>query len=201
MVLQLGTGEAGRAMKCAELACKDVKAIDINMGCPLKFSISSGAGAALLKKPDTIRDILTTLRRNLPSEVGVTCKIRLLDSVKETIELAQAIEKTGVSAFAVHGRYVHQRPRDPAHWDAIKQVVESVSCPVIANGDVFVYEDFERIRESTGAAAAMAARGAMWNQSIFSKGGMIPIRENLMKLMTKCLEWDHSLRNTKYLAR
>jgi tRNA-dihydrouridine synthase 2 len=47
----------------------------------------------------------------------------------------------------------------------------------------------------------MAARGAMWNQSIFSKGGMIPIRENLMKLMTKCLEWDHSLRNTKYLAR
>ena len=60
MVLQLGTGEAGRAMKCAELACKDVKAIDINMGCPLKFSISSGAGAALLKKPDTIRDILTT---------------------------------------------------------------------------------------------------------------------------------------------
>ena len=72
---------------------------------------------------------------------------------------------------------------------------------MIANGDVFVYEDFERIRESTGAAAAMAARGAMWNQSIFSKGGMIPIRENLMKLMTKCLEWDHSLRNTKYLAR
>ena len=188
-------------MKCAELACKDVKAIDINMGCPLKFSTTSGAGAALLKKPETIRDILTTLRRNLPCEVGVTCKIRLLDSVQETIELAQAIEKTGVSAFAVHGRYVHQRPRDPAHWDVIKQVVESVSCPVIANGDVFVYEDFERIRESTGAAAAMAARGAQWNQSIFSKGGSIPPRENLKRLMTKCLEWDHSVNNTKYLAR
>ena len=201
LVLQIGTGEAGRAMKCAELACKDVKAIDINMGCPLKFSTSNGAGAALLKKPETMRDILTTLRRNLPSEVGVTCKIRLLDNMKDTIELAQAIEKTGVSAFGVHGRNVWQRPRDPAQWDAIKQVVDSVSCPVIANGDIFKYEDFDRIREATGAAAAMAARGAMWNQSIFSKEGLVPPRENLMKLMTKCLEWDHSVNNTKYLAR
>lgn len=201
MVLQLGTGDAGRALKCAELVCKDVKVIDINMGCPLKFSITNGAGAALLKKPETIRDILTTLRRNLPSDVGVTCKIRLLDNAKDTIELAQAIEKTGVSALAVHGRYVYERPRDPAHWDAIKQIVESVTCPVIANGDIFTYKDFERIRKETGAAAAMAARGAMWNQSIFRKEGLIQPRENLIRLMTKCLEWDHSLRNTKYLAR
>jgi|TARA_B110000259_G_scaffold186048_1_gene236368 tRNA-dihydrouridine synthase 2 len=188
-------------MKCAELACKDARVIDINMGCPLKFSITNGAGAALLKKPETIRDILTTLRRNLPSDVGVTCKIRLLANVKDTIELAQAIEKTGVSAIGIHGRNVWQRPRDPAQWDVIKQVVDSVSCPVIANGDIFEYQDFDRIREATGAAAAMAARGAMWNQSIFSKDGLVPPRESLMKLMTKCLEWDHSVNSTKYLAR
>jgi tRNA-dihydrouridine synthase 2 len=60
-------------MKCAELACKDARDTDINMGCPLKFSTSNGAGTALLlKKAEIIRNILTTLRRNLPSDVGVT---------------------------------------------------------------------------------------------------------------------------------
>ena len=171
------------------------------MGCPLKFSTSSGAGSALLKKPETVKDILTTLRRNLPTDVHVTCKIRLLDTIEETVNLARVIESCGVSAFGVHGRYVDQRPRQPAHWDMIKQVVDAVSCPVIANGDVFEYSDFERIREQTGAASAMCGRGAMWNQSIFRKNGLLSPRENLNKLMTKCLEWSHSMKNTKYLAR
>lgn len=201
LVVQLGTGEAGRALQSALIVANDVRAIDVNMGCPLKFSTSSGAGSALLKKPETVRDIMTTLRRNLPTDVHVTCKIRLLDTIEETVELARVIEACGVSAFGVHGRYVGQRPRQPAHWDMIKQVVDAVSCPVIANGDVFEYGDFERIREQTGAASAMCGRGAMWNQSIFRKDGLLTPRENLNKLMTKCLEWSHSMKNTKYLAR
>lgn len=201
LVLQLGTGDAGRALKCAQLVAKDVSAIDINMGCPLKFSTSSGAGSALLKKPETVRDILTTLRRNLPDDVHVTCKVRLLETMAQSVDFARQVEACGVSAFAVHGRYVSQRPREPAHWDLIKQIVESVSCPVIANGDVFEYEDFERIRSETGAAAAMCGRGAMWNQSIFRKEGKLPPRDNLRALLTKCLEWENPLKNTKYLMR
>ena len=86
------------------VAVNDVAAIDINMGCPLKFSTASGAGSALLKKPETVHDILTTLRRNLPAETHVTCKIRLLETIEQTVELARVIEKCGVSAFGVHGR-------------------------------------------------------------------------------------------------
>eukprot|EP01018_Ginkgo_biloba_P002320 Gb_29671 [translate_table: standard] len=82
--------------------CKDVAAVDVNMGCPKSFSISGGMGAALLAKPELIYDILTTLKRNL--EIPVTCKIRLLKSPQETVELARRIEKAGVSAIAVHGR-------------------------------------------------------------------------------------------------
>tara|TARA_B100000768_G_C11279367_1_gene377671 strand:+ start:2751 stop:3797 length:1047 start_codon:yes stop_codon:yes gene_type:complete len=201
VVLQLGTGDATRALQSAMVAAKDVAAIDINMGCPLKFSTASGAGSALLKKPETVHDILTTLRRNLPAETHVTCKIRLLETMEKTVELARVIEKCGVSAFGVHGRYVGQRPRDPAHWDQIKQVVESVSCPVIANGDVFEYTDFDKLRAETGAAAAMCGRGAMWNQSIFRREGVIPARDNLNSLLEKCFEWNHSLKNTKYLTR
>ena len=74
------------------VAVNDVAAIDINMGCPLKFSTASGAGSALLKKPETVHDILTTLRRNLPAETHVTCKIRLLETIEQTDELARDIE-------------------------------------------------------------------------------------------------------------
>ena len=163
LVMQLGTGEAGRALKCA--------------------------------------DIMTTLRRNLPEDIHVTCKIRLLATIEETIDLARTIEACGVSAIGVHGRYVSQKPREPAHRDLIKQIVESVSCPIIANGDVFEYGDFQKMREQTGAAAAMSGRGAMWNQSVFRKEGLLSKRENLKTLMTRCLEWGHHFRNTKYLAR
>ncbi|OIT27724.1 trna-dihydrouridine(47) synthase [nad(p)(+)]-like protein, partial [Nicotiana attenuata] len=102
VVFQMGTSDAMRALKAAEIVCKDVAAVDINMGCPKSFSISGGMGAALLSKPELIHDILTTLRRNL--DIPVTCKIRLLKSPQDTVELARRIERTGVSALAVHGR-------------------------------------------------------------------------------------------------
>ncbi|KAL3366927.1 hypothetical protein AABB24_011580 [Solanum stoloniferum] len=117
------------------------------MGCPKSFSISGGMGAALLSKPELIHDILTTLRRNL--DVPITCKIRLLKDPQDTVELARRIEMTGVSALAVHGRKVPDRPRDPAKWNEIADVAATLSIPVIANGDVFEYEDFQRIRNVT----------------------------------------------------
>jgi tRNA-dihydrouridine synthase 2 len=88
---------------CFHIRSRDIAAIDVNMGCPKSFSISGGMGAALLSKPDLIHDILTTLKRNL--NIPVTCKIRLLKTHHDTVELARRIEKTGVAAIAVHGRY------------------------------------------------------------------------------------------------
>ena len=71
----------------------------------------------------------------------------------------------------IHTRrsFVPQRPRDPAHWDLIKGAAAASTVPVIANGDVFAHADFQRIRDETGAQAAMCARGAMWNASIFRR--------------------------------
>uniref|UniRef100_A0A5J6N951 tRNA-dihydrouridine(20) synthase [NAD(P)+]-like isoform X1 n=1 Tax=Cymbidium ensifolium TaxID=78740 RepID=A0A5J6N951_CYMEN len=148
LVFQMGTSDAVRALAVAELVSKDVAAVDINMGCPKSFSISGGMGAALLSKPELVHDILTTLRRNLNN--AVTCKIRLLNSSKDTVELSRRIEMSGVSALAVHGRRVKDRPRDPAKWSEIADVVSALSIPVIANGDVFDYEHFEQIKIATG---------------------------------------------------
>ncbi|CAH9066838.1 unnamed protein product [Cuscuta europaea] len=152
VVFQMGTSDAVRALSAAQMVSKDVAAVDINMGCPKSFSISGGMGAALLTKPELIHDILTTLRRNL--DTPVTCKIRLLKCSQDTVQLARQIEKTGISALAVHGRKVPDRPRDLAKWSEISDIVSALSIPVIANGDVFEYDDFQRIKDATGDPAA-----------------------------------------------
>jgi len=201
VVFQVGTSSAALALQSAELVANDVAAIDVNMGCPKHFSAAGGMGAKLLDQPELVRDILTTLRRNLPAETHVTCKIRLLESEHKTAELAKIIESCGVSAFAVHGRFVPQRPREPAHWNLIKNVVEAVSCPVIANGDIVCYEDFAKIRQQTGAASAMCARGAQWNLSIFRPEGMLPIEQAKKRFLTRAIEYDNPLNLTRFQLR
>ncbi|XP_077234023.1 aldolase-type TIM barrel family protein isoform X2 [Tasmannia lanceolata] len=199
VVFQMGTSNAVRALTAAQLVCKDVAAIDINMGCPKSFSISGGMGAALLAKPELIHDILTTLKRNL--DTSVTCKIRLLKSSQDTVELARRIEKTGVSALAVHGRRVADRPRDPAKWSEIADVVAALSIPVIANGDVFEYEDFHRIKSATGASSVMVARGALWNASIFCSSCKLPWEDVKREYIRKSILWDNDIKRTKHTLK
>ncbi|XP_022132401.1 tRNA-dihydrouridine(20) synthase [NAD(P)+]-like isoform X2 [Momordica charantia] len=199
VVFQMGTSNAVRALTAAQIVCQDVAAVDINMGCPKSFSISGGMGAALLNKPDLIHDILTTLRRNL--NIPITCKIRLLSSSQDTVELARRIETIGVSALVVHGRRVADRPRDPAKWSEIADVVAALSIPVIANGDIFEYADFQRVKVDTGASSVMVARGALWNASIFSPEGKLPWedvkREYVRKVRASCGTMISKVRSTR----
>ncbi|KAJ0040930.1 hypothetical protein Pint_27789 [Pistacia integerrima] len=199
VVFQMGTSDAVRALNAAKIVCKDVASVDINMGCPKSFSVSGGMGAALLAKPELIHDILTTLKRNL--DVPVTCKIRLLKSSQDTVELARRIEKTGVSALAVHGRKVADRPRDPAKWSEIADVVSALSIPVIANGDVFEHDDFQRIKSATGASSVMVARGALWNASMFSPGGKLHWEDVKREYVRKSILWDNDIKSTKHTLK
>ncbi|GAV64653.1 Dus domain-containing protein [Cephalotus follicularis] len=198
VVFQMGTSDAVRALSAAQIVCKDVAAVDINMGCPRSFSMTGGMGAALLTKQELIHDILTTLKRNL--DTPVTCKIRLLKSSQETVELARRIEKTGVSALAVHGRKVADRPRDPAKWNEIADIVASLSIPVIANGDVFEYNDIQRIKIATGSSSIMVARGALWNASIFSPEG-IHWEDVKREYVRKSILWDNDVKSTKHTLK
>ncbi|XP_038685945.1 tRNA-dihydrouridine(20) synthase [NAD(P)+]-like isoform X2 [Tripterygium wilfordii] len=199
VVFQMGTSDAVRALTAAQMVCKDVAALDINMGCPKSFSVSGGMGAALLSKPELIHDILTTLKRNL--DLPVTCKIRLLKLSQDTVELARRIEKTGVSAIAVHGRKVADRPRDPAKWSEIADIVAALSIPVIANGDVFEFEDFQRIKFATGASSIMVARGALWNASIFSSGNKVHWEDVKREYVRKSILWDNDIKSTKHTLK
>jgi tRNA-dihydrouridine synthase 2 len=88
------------------------------------------------------------------------------------------IEATGIKALAVHCRYRDERPRrEKAHWDRFKEIVDAVSIPVIANGDVMEYGHLSRLQELSGVTAVMYARKAESNVSIFRKEGPLPHME------------------------
>ncbi|GFR49654.1 hypothetical protein Agub_g11796, partial [Astrephomene gubernaculifera] len=196
LVFQLGTSDPAAALAAAQVVCGDVACVDVNMGCPKQFSLQGGMGAALLRKPELAEDILKTLRRNL--NLPVSCKIRVLDDPRDTVELARRLASCGICALAVHGRTSQQRPRDPADWGHIRTVVGALpDLPVIANGDVMSYEDAVRVRQETGAAAAMIARAAMWNASVFRPQGFLPLDVVQRQYVRLAVSWDNALPNTK----
>eukprot|EP01102_Stenamoeba_stenopodia_P005900 TRINITY_DN16614_c0_g1_i1.p1 TRINITY_DN16614_c0_g1~~TRINITY_DN16614_c0_g1_i1.p1 ORF type:complete len:372 (-),score=79.07 TRINITY_DN16614_c0_g1_i1:63-1178(-) len=201
-VIQLGAANAEGALLAANVVVGDVDAIDINMGCPVHFSISGGMGSALLKKPQTIHEILTTLVRNMPETKAVTCKVRLLDTIPETVDLLRMIERTGVAAVGVHARRVPDRPRFKARWDELSQTLSaaSLSIPVIANGDLFQREDIQRMKEEIpGCSSVMIARGALVNASIFRKEGMLPTEDVMMDYLQLAQQCEVPYQNVKYV--
>ncbi|XP_072926058.1 tRNA-dihydrouridine(20) synthase [NAD(P)+]-like isoform X4 [Hemitrygon akajei] len=144
--------------------------------------------------------ILSTLVKGISKPV--TCKIRILPSLEDTINLVKRIERTGVAAVAVHGRRKEERPQHPVHCDVIKALSEAVSIPVIANGGsqeiIKDYEGIEAFRWATNASSVMIARAAMWNPSIFRKEGLLPAENVLKEYLTYAIRYDSHYSNTKY---
>ncbi|KAM8751530.1 tRNA-dihydrouridine(20) synthase [NAD(P)+]-like [Acanthopagrus schlegelii] len=200
VIFQMGTADPDRALVVARLVEKDVAAIDVNMGCPKEYSTKGGMGAALLSDPDKIEAILKKLVAGV--SIPVTCKIRILPSVEETVSLVKRIEKTGVTAIAVHGRLKEERPRHPLHCDYIQAVAQAVSIPVIANGGsldlVKTNADIEEFRKATGASSVMLARAAMWNASVFSSQGPLPVERVMEEYIKYAIQYDNNAFNTKY---
>ena len=195
-VFQLGTNDAVRALAAASVVASDVAGIDVNMGCPKHFSVHGGMGAALLRDPERARDILGTLARNL--SVPVSCKIRLLGSVEETVAFARMCEKAGASALTVHLRFTEDRPRVPAKWDMLQPVVDAVSIPVIANGDFWTQQDVDKIRAESSVSSVMVARGAIENPDVFRKYPPVPPPiAALRRIAELCVDTGTHIGNTK----
>lgn len=141
--------------------------IDINMGCPVPKIVGNGSGSALMKSPKTALEIAEETVKN--ANCPVTVKIRAgwdNDSIN-AVEFAKALEQTGISAIAVHGRTRSQMYSGQADWDIIKQVKKAVSIPVIGNGDVKYPEDCNAMYEQTACDLVMIGRGSYGKPWIF----------------------------------
>lgn len=138
--------------------------IDINMGCPVpKVAIKSQAGSALLKSPEKVKEIVSAVVATVP--IPVTVKIRSgWDSNSiNAVEIARICEEAGASAITVHGRTRAQGYSGTSDWNIIKAVKETVSIPVIGNGDIKSCYDAKRMLEETHCDAVMIGRGVLGN--------------------------------------
>jgi len=161
------------AVRAAEMGAPG---IDLNFGCPAKTVNKSRGGAILLKEPEEVYSITFGVSRALSQRVPLTAKMRLGFYDKSlALENAQALEAAGARQIVVHARTKVEGYRPPAHWEWIARIRESVSVPVVANGEVWTPADHQRCREVSGCDDVMIGRGLIANpflaQQIKSGGG------------------------------
>ena len=204
VVCQIGASEPTVAVQAALKVARDVTAIDLNCGCPKPFSVHDGSGAALLETPDLLVSILEALIAAL--DVPVTCKIRLLPpkdgktTLERTKDLLKRVEATGISAVAIHCRFPYEKPREPGHWDIFEELAQSVKIPVIANGDIYKYEDIGKLQQVAPSISSwMFARGAQWNVSCFRKHGQYPIVYIMKEYLKLAIKYQMPYSTIKYV--
>ncbi len=175
--------------------------IDINMGCPVpKVAVKSQAGSALLKNPEKIYEIVSSVVSSV--NVPVTVKIRSgWDSNSiNAIEVAKTCERAGASAIAVHPRTRSQGYNGKANWEIIKDVKKAVNIPVIGNGDILSVYDAKKMFLETGCDAVMIGRGTLGNPYLIKqivtyleKGDIIPDQSPIERMNTCLRHFDYLL--------
>ena len=213
-LLQLGEGEHPAAVQIfgSDPACMEQAAgmaaersgadiIDINMGCPVPKVANSGDGSGLMKNPELAVKVAEAVIRGAGGR-PVTVKFRLgwdKGSIN-CVEFAKAMEEAGVAAVAVHGRTRTQMYSGTANWDYIRAVKETVSIPVIANGDVFEPKDAVRILKYTGADMAMIGRGCFGNPWLFQRAQAALAGEEIPPLPSLAVRCDTAVRQFELSA-
>lgn len=192
-------GSEPEIMAGAAELCKKAGAdiVDINMGCPAPKIANNGSGASLMKNPGLCGEIVKAVKSAV--DIPVTVKIRkgFDDDSVNAVEVASICEKNGVDAVIVHGRTRKQYYSGQCDLEIIKNVKNSVSVPVIGNGDVRDIKSAEKMLEYTGCDGLMIARAALGSPWIFSilksyfDKGIItepPSSEEKLKIMAEHIE-------------
>lgn len=207
LIYQIGTNSPERAVEAAKLFADHVCGFDVNAGCPKSFSTDGGMGAALLRTPDLLATILRALVEEVgkPYEVGISVKIRLLETPELTAELVNKLCKTGITGLTIHCRTTPMRPRERALREQLRMIADichshGVAC--LMNGDVVSYEEGLALAKEYGVDGAMIATAAEANSSVFRKqedGGKAPWQEVTREYMKLALSVENKFGNTKFL--
>lgn len=214
--VQLLGGDAGRMAESAVRAHElGATAVDINFGCPAPTVNRHDGGAALLRHPLRIREIVGAVRAALPPHVPVSAKLRLgwdtLDAIHENAAMAA---EGGAAWITIHGRTRVAGYAPPIHWEPIGTVRERLGLPVVANGDIWTVDDFRRCRDATGCTHFMLGRGALADPRLARRVaallGLVPPADETdgpvdwAGQLRSLVEWSHRfdmLRSDKNVSR
>ena len=146
-----------------------VKAIDINMGCPVKKLISNYSGAKLMLEPERAADIVNAVSNAVQIPVSVKMRLGWDEKRENAVEFSKLLEQSGAQRLTVHGRTKDQGYAGVADWYKIATVKQSISIPVIANGDITDRNSALQAQDITGADGLMVGRGALGKPWILSE--------------------------------
>ncbi|KAF2736636.1 FMN-linked oxidoreductase [Polyplosphaeria fusca] len=211
LIYQIGSANPDYAVQAALMVAPDVAGIDLNSGCPKPFSTAGGMGAALLKTPDLLCSILTNLVEKVGKvhEIGISVKIRILETPEETEALVKRLVATGITGLTVHCRTTPMRPRERAIRDQLKMIADicreaGVAC--LVNGDVTSRTEGLQLVDRFGVDGAMIATEAEKNPFCFRSeavGGPHEWRSQWKTVVTEymrfALQVENRWGNTKYL--
>ncbi len=154
------------ARSARELQAYPIAGVDLNLGCPAPKVYKKNVGGGLLRDPDHVDRLLGTLRDACQGRFTVKMRIGF-DGTENYATLLELMNKHGIDLLSVHGRTVKEMYRSEVHYEFIRQAVETVNCPVLANGNVSSVTSGREIMALTGAHGLMVGRAAIRNPWLF----------------------------------
>ncbi|XP_058490290.1 B-cell receptor-associated protein 29-like isoform X2 [Solea solea] len=162
LIVQFAAHDAQSLADAACVVAPFSDGVDLNCGCPQRWAMSDGYGACLINKPELVKDMVRHVRNQVDNpNYTASIKIRIHKDLRKTVDLCQKAEAAGVSWITVHGRTTDER-HQPVHYDAIKTIKDSLSVPVIANGDIKYLRDVESIYQLTGVDGRAKKMTLQW---------------------------------------
>jgi len=166
--VQIFGSDPGTMAEAARIvAANGASLVDINMGCPVRKVVQSGAGAALMKDPERVRSILQALRVSINLPLSVKIRSGWNKSTINAVDIALIAQDCGVDAITIHPRTAEQGFSGSADWQIINQVQKILSIPVIGSGDIRTGMDVLEMKRISCCDAFMVGRGSLGNPWIF----------------------------------